>query len=92
MSKTVVLHFSVSDAGAGFRRKTRHDFPGIHQADNSPTRQHGGIGLGLAICRRLVNLMEGTFGWKVRWAEGARFISQRTFGKLLDIIEFHPFG
>jgi signal transduction histidine kinase len=37
-------------------------FEKFTQVDASTTRQYGGAGLGLAICKQLVNLMGGSIG------------------------------
>jgi PAS domain S-box-containing protein len=54
------LTFSVRDTGIGVPPdKQKLIFEAFLQGDGSTTRQYGGTGLGLTICRRLVILMNG---------------------------------
>jgi signal transduction histidine kinase/CheY-like chemotaxis protein len=54
------LILQVADTGAGIPpEKLAEVFEPFGQVDSSRTRAHGGAGLGLAICRRLVDAMGG---------------------------------
>ena len=54
-------HITVSDTGQGIRRDfLPFAFERFRQADSTSTRVHGGLGLGLAIVRHLVELHGGS--------------------------------
>jgi two-component system, sensor histidine kinase and response regulator len=70
--KTIL--FSVKDEGIGIPyEKQKLIFEPFSQADSSNTRQHGGIGLGLAICRRLVDAMAGEIWGESSPGKGSTF-------------------
>jgi PAS domain S-box-containing protein len=55
------IEIAISDNGAGITPGfLPHVFDRFRQADGTTTRQHGGMGLGLAIVRHLVELHGGT--------------------------------
>jgi PAS domain S-box-containing protein len=55
------IEISVSDSGIGFPSHFKpHVFERFRQAESGPTRLHGGLGLGLAIARHIVELHGGT--------------------------------
>ncbi|HEX9883972.1 MAG TPA: ATP-binding protein, partial [Desulfobaccales bacterium] len=54
------VRFEVRDTGIGIPRETQHDlFQKFVQGNGSSTRQYGGTGLGLALCKNLVQFMGG---------------------------------
>jgi PAS domain S-box-containing protein len=75
------IEIAVSDTGAGIVPEfLPHVFDRFRQADQRTTRQHGGMGLGLAIVRHLVEIHGGT----VR-AESAGEGQGSTFTVLLPV-------
>jgi PAS domain S-box-containing protein len=65
----------VEDDGPGIAPEfLPHVFEQFRQADSSPTRQHGGLGLGLAIARDIVTLHHGTIEASNRTDGGAMFV------------------
>jgi signal transduction histidine kinase len=57
---TASVAFSVKDTGPGMSKKQQEAlFQPFVQADSSRTRKHGGVGLGLALCRQLIKMMKG---------------------------------
>ena len=59
------IRFVVSDTGGGISPNDRERiFEEFEQADTTSTRAHGGVGLGLAISRRLARSMGGDIGCK----------------------------
>ncbi len=70
----VNVQISVEDTGIGID-KEYHDkiFKHFSQADGSTTRQYGGTGLGLTICKRLLGLMGGDICVESTPGQGSQF-------------------
>ncbi|MCL2819283.1 MAG: ATP-binding protein [Oscillospiraceae bacterium] len=70
----VTLRFEVQDSGIGISEEQQKGlFTIFEQVDGSITRKHGGIGIGLALSKRIVELMGGTITLESDLDKGAKF-------------------
>jgi CheY-like chemotaxis protein len=68
------LRLSVTDSGVGFAPEVADRiFERFEQADISTSRRFGGLGLGLSIVKRLVELMNGKVTAQSKEGEGSTF-------------------
>jgi len=66
--------FVVKDTGVGIAPEAAAKlFQAFSQADATTTRIHGGTGLGLVICKRLIELMGGKIGVRSELGKGSVF-------------------
>jgi K+-sensing histidine kinase KdpD len=82
-SKTaVVLRFQIRDTGIGMSKEQMSIlFSPFTQADTSRTRNYGGTGLGLSLCKRLINMMGGEVGVESEPSLGSVFHFTAQFGR-----------
>jgi CheY-like chemotaxis protein len=70
----LALSFAVIDTGIGFTDLGEATmYQRFFQLDGSMTREYGGLGVGLAICRQLVELLGGKLTHRSQPGSGSRF-------------------
>ncbi len=73
-SEKNLIIFSVSDNGKGIPKNKQSDiFKKFYQQDTSQRREHGGAGLGLAICKGIVDGMGGKMWFESTEGKGTTF-------------------
>ena len=76
----IKIHAAIRDTGIGIPKdKLETIFAPFQQADGSTTRKYGGIGLGLSICKRISNHMDGDV-----WAESPVFYEPSPSALLIE--------
>ncbi|MDF2540894.1 MAG: multi-sensor hybrid histidine kinase [Herbinix sp.] len=76
------IRIVIKDTGIGISDKDLDKlFKPFSQADSSSTRKYGGTGLGLVICKRILDMMDGTIDVTSQVGVGSTFTINITFNK-----------
>jgi signal transduction histidine kinase len=68
------VYVSVSDTGIGIPPEQQERiFERFYQIDGSSTREYGGVGLGLAVCKEIVEALGGSIWVESKIGEGTTF-------------------
>ena len=79
------MEFSVHDSGIGMSdAQMEKIFEAFTQADSSTTRQYGGTGLGLSLCKQLAEAMGGSISVESLLGSGSRFTVRIDAGENAD--------
>ena len=80
-SDKICLRFIVKDSGIGMKKEfLEHLYEPFEQADNGIARKYGGTGLGMAITKNLVAIMDGTIEVESQEGAGTTFMVDLPFG------------
>ena len=78
---SILLQFSVTDNGCGVsQEQIEFIFAPFTQTEDYMTRRHEGVGLGLAICAKLVQLLDGRIWVESKIDRGSTFFFTARFG------------
>jgi len=73
-NETITLQIEVSDNGIGIsEEQQKHLFDIFEQADGSINRKQGGIGIGLVLSKRIIEMMGGSIWVDSELDKGAKF-------------------
>nr|MBW4057260.1 response regulator [Pseudomonadota bacterium] len=84
---SATLRFLIHDTGIGIEpAKLKQIFEPFTQADDSTTRNFGGTGLGLTICKRLTELMSGNIGVESVYGQATIFFFTVVMQKQTEVL------
>ena len=84
-SVPLAMRISVIDSGSGISHEDqKRIFSFFEIGDSSNNRNHGGIGMGLAIVKHLMSLMEGSVQIESRLGVGTQVILSWPFGSIMS--------
>jgi signal transduction histidine kinase/DNA-binding NarL/FixJ family response regulator len=87
---TATLTFTVRDTGIGMTEPQLDAlFQPFRQADSSTARRFGGTGLGLVICKRMAELMQGRIAVSSEFGRGSQFMVSLPF-RVVDSLPVKP--
>lgn len=73
-TKEQMVQFEIADTGIGIpTEKLKRIFEPFSQVDNSSSRNYGGTGVGLALCKKLVQLLGGHLSVQSKVDQGSLF-------------------
>lgn len=89
--KSVRVTFSVADTGIGItQEQVTRLFKPFSQADSSTQRSYGGSGLGLSICKALVNVLNGKIWLESQLGKGTTVSFTLEFPKAASTATANP--
>ena len=72
--RTITLQFKVTDNGIGISQEQQKNiFSTFEQADSGDSREYEGIGIGLALSKRIAELMDGNIHVESELGKGSKF-------------------
>lgn len=91
ISGQAVIRFEIQDTGVGLQPDQQALLlSGQQHINSSNTRSFDGVGLGLALCRRLTDLMKGKIGVDSALGRGSTFWVDLPFELIDSDAEIHP--
>ncbi len=73
MSDRMKLYYIVEDNGVGMSEEFQEKMYEVFTMEGDRARQYGGSGVGLAICKNLIDLMKGTIECESEVGKGTKF-------------------
>lgn len=82
------VRIQIDDTGCGIPEEEQSEiYKAFHQADNSTTRRYGGTGLGLAVVKELVEMLDGEITFVSKPDQGTSFVLNLSFSEPLEQLE-----